>query len=324
MATESARRGVSQSDVWSAADALLKRGEKPTIEKVRLEIGSGSPNTVSPLLDSWFAALGSRLADPSVISGSTAVPDPVTAAGRVMWDAAIAVARVQAADELTGQRADAQRQLELLEEEKNRVAQQWQALDDSKRAAAAAAVEIVRSRDEAVEREASAQALVRIAVKEAALAKEKARAASEQVGQLHRDLLAKENSFSAQRSAWDEDRKAIVARGDDAQRRLMVEVDGLKTFAKSHAGELAAERLKLATALAEHVTVLASKEELLLEKTTEVSVLREQLSQVTASVALLGDKLREPAPRRGVGRALRAGSGGNLPRARKLPGSKLR
>lgn len=54
-------RGVQREEVWAAADALIAAGERPTIERVRLKIGRGSPNTVSPMLESWFATLAPRL-----------------------------------------------------------------------------------------------------------------------------------------------------------------------------------------------------------------------------------------------------------------------
>ena len=56
------RRGIQEEDVFRAADALLAEGLRPTIERVRLKIGRGSPNTVSPMLERWFASLGERLA----------------------------------------------------------------------------------------------------------------------------------------------------------------------------------------------------------------------------------------------------------------------
>jgi len=46
-----APRGVSAGDIERAADALLRAGERPTIEKVREKLGTGSPNTINPLLD---------------------------------------------------------------------------------------------------------------------------------------------------------------------------------------------------------------------------------------------------------------------------------
>ena len=54
-------RGIQEAQVWEAADALVHEGLRPTIERVRQKIGSGSPNTVSPMLERWFATLGKRL-----------------------------------------------------------------------------------------------------------------------------------------------------------------------------------------------------------------------------------------------------------------------
>ena len=53
--------GIRQSDVSHAADAMLRAGERPTVEKIRVAIGSGSPNTVGPLLDAWWKHLSARL-----------------------------------------------------------------------------------------------------------------------------------------------------------------------------------------------------------------------------------------------------------------------
>ena len=54
-------RGVQQHEVNAAADALIAEGVRPTIERVRGQMGRGSPNTVAPMLDTWFAGLAGRL-----------------------------------------------------------------------------------------------------------------------------------------------------------------------------------------------------------------------------------------------------------------------
>jgi hypothetical protein len=54
-------RGIAASDVERAADQLLRAGERPTIEKIRAALGSGSPNTINPLLDAWWKKLSARL-----------------------------------------------------------------------------------------------------------------------------------------------------------------------------------------------------------------------------------------------------------------------
>ncbi|WP_420466246.1 DNA-binding protein [Panacagrimonas sp.] len=54
-------RGISEADVLEAADALLARGERPTIERVRQKLGRGSPNTVNRHLDAWWTSLAQRV-----------------------------------------------------------------------------------------------------------------------------------------------------------------------------------------------------------------------------------------------------------------------
>ncbi|MGS0755137.1 DNA-binding protein [Roseateles sp. GG27B] len=90
-------RGINQIDVWQACDSLLLAGARPTIERVRQTIGRGSPNTVSPYLDSWFKQLGTRIQDPNAFtanSARSATPDPVTQAAKLLWEAAVEQSRV--------------------------------------------------------------------------------------------------------------------------------------------------------------------------------------------------------------------------------------
>ena len=91
-------KGITDLDVWRAADALLLAGQRPTIERVRLHIGRGSPNTVSPHLDTWFSRLGARIADPQVFRAPAedTAPAPVQALAQQLWDTAQALARGQA------------------------------------------------------------------------------------------------------------------------------------------------------------------------------------------------------------------------------------
>jgi hypothetical protein len=87
-------RGITSSDVDRAADALLRDGERPTIEKVRQRIGRGSPNTINPLLDAWWSRLAGRLA-----AGPAALhrlPEPVLHAAEGLWLQALDDARRRA------------------------------------------------------------------------------------------------------------------------------------------------------------------------------------------------------------------------------------
>src|SRR5688572_4170232 len=89
------RRGIQEQDVWGAADALLAEGLRPTIERVRQKIGRGSPNTVSPMPERWFASLGQRIAGgtnpaANLAAGNDAdgVPVSVRNATRLLWETA--------------------------------------------------------------------------------------------------------------------------------------------------------------------------------------------------------------------------------------------
>jgi chromosome segregation ATPase len=82
-------RGVQRQDVWEAADAVLLQGGKPTIERVRQHLGSGSPNTVGPHLEQWFKHLGKRIQDPVAFAALRGVPDPVLQVAQRLWETAL-------------------------------------------------------------------------------------------------------------------------------------------------------------------------------------------------------------------------------------------
>ena len=86
-------RGITETDVWTACDALLVAGARPTIERVRQHTGGGSPNTVSQFLDTWFKGLGARIMDPAAFSAPPDVPDPVRNVAKHLWEVALAETR---------------------------------------------------------------------------------------------------------------------------------------------------------------------------------------------------------------------------------------
>nr|WP_315491520.1 DNA-binding protein [uncultured Rhodoferax sp.] len=93
-------RGVQQEDVWGAADALIGEGLRPTIERVRQKMGRGSPNTVSPMLEAWFATLGPRLALGGAKADEGGPPTAVRQAMAKLWDIALSSAQHQATEAL--------------------------------------------------------------------------------------------------------------------------------------------------------------------------------------------------------------------------------
>src|SRR4030095_17010650 len=116
-----ASRGIRPQDVFDAADRLLAEGLRPTIERVRQKIGRGSPNTVSPMLERWFASLGAWLAGGALAPGGHAAsndadgaPVGVRNATRVLWETARREAEEVQRQETEGARAQLQEAQETL------------------------------------------------------------------------------------------------------------------------------------------------------------------------------------------------------------------
>lgn len=88
-----ARTGVTEEQVHAAADALTLRGERPTIERVRAELGTGSPNTLIRHLDTWWAQLGGRLSAQQIQVAMPDAPASVAQAASALWRLALDHAR---------------------------------------------------------------------------------------------------------------------------------------------------------------------------------------------------------------------------------------
>ncbi|PCR96088.1 plasmid replication region [Pseudomonas fluorescens] len=93
--------GVPENEVFAAADAVLARGERPTVERVRLELGRGSPARVGGLLDQWWTQLAGRLRGESRLP---TLPSEVSQAFIAIWQQAITLAQGTAEQSLASQR----------------------------------------------------------------------------------------------------------------------------------------------------------------------------------------------------------------------------
>lgn len=103
--------GVPEEAVFAAADAVLERGERPTVERVRLELGRGSPARVGALLDQWWALLAQRLRGETRLP---ALPAEVSQAFVAVWQRAMLLAEGVAEQALAERRT-------VLESERLRV-----------------------------------------------------------------------------------------------------------------------------------------------------------------------------------------------------------
>lgn len=115
-------RGIQYSDVALAADALLQEGVRPTIERIRLKIGRGSPNTVGPLLEQWFSSLGARIYPGSSASeAQESIPQEVREAMATLWSVAQSQAQQLAESALQTREAALEADRQALEQTRARV-----------------------------------------------------------------------------------------------------------------------------------------------------------------------------------------------------------
>jgi len=116
-------RGIQYEDVAQAADALLQDGLRPTIERIRLHIGRGSPNTVSPMLEQWFSGLGERLTNAGgrAKQGADDLPDSLLKAASTLWTTARDAAQAQALAACSAQRASLDGEARQLDEARNQL-----------------------------------------------------------------------------------------------------------------------------------------------------------------------------------------------------------
>ncbi|KRC80489.1 Chromosome partition protein Smc [compost metagenome] len=184
--------GITETDVWAAADALLLEGARPTIERVRQKIGRGSPNTVSPHLETWFRALGARIKDPRAFAAPPEIPDPIAQAAAHFWEAALTAARAEQAQAYQ---------------------QRWEELAKESERFAAQAEQLQQREAQLLNRERDLQEGLKVATAQLAATEERLQAAEAQLRQRDKALTAaRENLADAQGAI-----QTLLAEADQAR-----------------------------------------------------------------------------------------------------------
>jgi len=86
-------KGITEAQVHAAADTLLAGGERPTVDRLRAQLGTGSPNTVTRWLDTWWRGLGARLQAQQCKVALPEAPAGVVAAASQLWEQALGAAQ---------------------------------------------------------------------------------------------------------------------------------------------------------------------------------------------------------------------------------------
>lgn len=128
--------GITDKDIFAAADELAAQGVKPTQTNVREHLGGGSFATIGPALKRWKAAQWEQ-SELAAVELPEELAEALQALGGQVWQAAIAAAEAklateraalaEAREELEAEAAEAAEAVKQLEHE---ATEQQQKLDD--------------------------------------------------------------------------------------------------------------------------------------------------------------------------------------------------
>lgn len=297
-------RGISEQDVWMAADALLMAGQRPTIERIRQQLGRGSPNTVSPYLDGWFAGLGARLqgganAVAALPEGMT-MPESVARAALDLWALALEEGRAALAEEAATRCAVLDAREAELAAEREALEQARAVLHERIASAETAAADARQARDEAQAQARRAEALL-IDAQADAVASRQAVASAREATQ------ALQDEHAAHRANWDAERAKLGERAEANERRLMLELDAARESIKSLQQERKQSERQLQEAEAGLAAMSDAQHEMRTAKSLQDAMIARLREQVTAQASLAATYqamlATPPAPAGVVGRA---------------------
>lgn len=278
-------RGIQEVDVFTAADALLAEGKRPTIERVRLKIGRGSPNTVSPMLERWFASLGERVVGVKPAAGTPAgnasdgMPTSVRNAARLLWETARREAEEVQRAALESTQADLRAREEALEVAQVALAQREDAFAQARTSLDAALASSQQARetlDQQLKGHAVEAHRVRTGleeeVKRLTTLLAQATATQEQARREHAEVVATK----------DQDLRQTLERHAGQEKHMLAEVDRARQAARALEGDLAKEqqrRIKAEEAAAKRLEAELGKQASIRDAAREVEAnLRDQLA----------------------------------------------
>ncbi|TAL65862.1 MAG: DNA-binding protein [Burkholderiaceae bacterium] len=284
------RIGVSQEQIDATADALLLEQKRPTVDRIRAHLGTGSPNTIGPMLDNWFRSLGARVADiappdpagpvdpsaperPRPVDGT---PLAVRQAVRSIWDASLLEARQAAQKELHDEIARVAGLQKALEDEQMALEASRSALLENARQSTIRAEQLAEQLRTAQERLGRAEA---VAAEQQERGEQLRTQLEEQRRSSHEQALAQAQEFTRERAVADERHAAN-------ERRHLQEIDRARqeTARVQQDLQAAVSSLKESGQKLEAVTLeAASVKTALLEKQTELaSHLHDQEKEIVA------------------------------------------
>ena len=284
-------RGIQYEDVAQAADALLQEGTRPTIERIRLRLGRGSPNTVSPMLEQWFAGLGQRLGGAGTVPLAAGVPDPVMHAAQALWTAASTAADSHAAQTWAARQAAQEAAAQELENARAQLQARELALHERLQAMETALALSTQQLRESNERAKAQQAALVQREEELRDARTALSAAAQRSSE---QLTALQQQLEQTQAQARDERSAIEARHVANERRWLEEVDRARQEARKSA-LLAQEEAKKNALLHTQAALAADTAAHALQSLREeCASAQSQAVQAQALLAQSQEKQKEP------------------------------
>lgn len=280
-----APRGIQYEDVALAADALLHDGLRPTIERIRQRIGRGSPNTVSPMLERWFATLGQRIqGKTNDAARDDGLPAALWQAAQNWWSQACQAAQQQAADAYAADHAALAAQAQQLAQEKSQLDAREQALNERLQAMEESLQLCSQQLQESNERWKASQRS--LAQKEEDIAAQRA-----VIGQLTAQQAAVQQRLDTVQAQAAAERQATEERHHSHERRWMAEVDRARQHAKQAAQQTQEQERQCASLQAKLEQQLALQQQQAQQQRSQLAALQQELAsaqgQATQATLLL-------------------------------------
>lgn len=275
-------KGITEAQVHAAADTLVTAGERPTVERIRAHLGTGSPNTVTRLLDTWWQTLGTRLTAHQAVASIPDVPAEIAVLAGQWWAQAWQQAHEVAHAEMAAvqqQLADDRLALDREREAYREVqARQQQALAQAQQAEAAVAARLADIQ-RLVEQQAAQ--LVDLAQQRGALERRNER--------LEAEYLSVTAHLQAQEAAATTERETLAQQLRATEDHGHAEVDRARQESKALRARLTAAEKERATERERHQRELVTLHTSLTAAQQDVAAYRARVETLERQWATLGE-----------------------------------
>ncbi len=252
-ATESpaARRSapISREAVFEAAWALTKAGSRPTIERIRLYLGNGtprgSPNTVNTFLTQWWEQLAVRVAG-GPMEAIHGLPPSVSATLETLWNQALLAAKETWHKDLADREQAIVERAAALEHQTRELTAREQNLA-GRASSLETALELAREQLAAANQRAETLEATEVRrTGEIQALQEHCRSSDAEIRGLQKQLETERAELARQATA---DRNALIARFDAREAQWLRDIDEARQVAKERGQEVKRIRAELAATI---------------------------------------------------------------------------